>query len=474
MVSFRHDEDGTTETRWVEAGVLALPALIPGLLPDSGGKLVVVASHPDDETLGAGGMIFSALGAGASVHVIVCTSGEASHPHSPTHSPLHLASVRHTELGTALDRLSTGTGSSAALTWCQLGLPDGRLNQYGAVLEKALKSALQKNTPDTHARNSTGKTLASPRVVVAAPYRFDGHTDHDVAGAIAARVCERFECTLLEYPIWYWHWAHPGTDQEWADWKSFALMPAARGAKSAALLAHQSQISPLSPLPGDEVLLSAAFQEHFSRPVEIFRTSSSRPRGAREAAELFDGLYRRRPDPWNYLDSSYELHKRRVTLASLPAEHYDYAVEAGCSIGVLTADLATRCQHVLSLDASEVALASARYRLAGQKNIKLLRADLPGDWISVTQGEPDLVVVSEIGYFLTYAELRMLLEQIESSLRSGGHLLMCHWLHPVQGWELDGEVVHATATALGWQRLVVHRETDFLLEVFEPPGHEDA
>lgn len=472
MVKFRHDEAGTAETAWVEAGVLDLPALDPMSLPGPGGKLVVIASHPDDETLGAGGLIFSALRAGARVHVIMCTSGEASHPHSSTHSLDQLASVRLNELATALELLAVDSGSPVSLTWSHLGLPDGRLGQCVEDLEEALESELQAEPP--HAPATSDGVAAPGPTVLAAPYRCDGHPDHDAAGASAANVSARHGCALLEYPIWYWHWALPTSNREWTGWKTLALDTAARRAKNAALNAHQSQISPLSLFPGDEALLSEAFQGHFGRPNETFRSTPGKARGSTEAAAIFDGLYRQRPDPWNYLDSSYELRKRAVTLASLPADHYDYAIEAGCSIGVLTADLAARCSRVLGLDASEVALEMARHRLSGEKNVELLRADLPKDWPYTVRGHPDLVVVSEIGYFLTDAELRVLLGRIESTLRPGGHMLLCHWLQPVQGWELDGEAVHDAAAALGWRRLVTHRESDFLLEVFERPGREDA
>ncbi|MGP5319177.1 PIG-L family deacetylase [Arthrobacter rhombi] len=474
MVSFRHDEAGTTERAWVEAGILGLPALEPGLLPGRGGKLVVIASHPDDETLGAGGLIFSALNAGANVHVIVCTSGEASHPDSLTHGPERLAALRQTELATALGMLAADAPGAETPTWSHLGLPDGRLNQYRTVLEDALESALQPEAPDIHVRADISGAPAPWRPVVAAPYRFDGHTDHDTAGASAASVCARFGCALLEYPIWYWHWAHPTSNRQWAHWKSLVLRPAARVVKSKALMAHQSQIAPLSHLPGDEVLLSEAFQEHFRRPTETFQATPRASRGSKQAAGIFDGLYRQRPDPWNYVDSGYEKRKRAVTLASLPADHYEYVIEAGCSIGVLTADLATRCSFVLGLDASEVALASARDRLAEKTNVTLMRAILPRQWPATAQGHPDLAVVSEIGYFLTHAELSELLGRITATLRPGGHLLLCHWLHPVEGWELNGEIVHAAAATLGWHRLVLHRETDFLLEVFERPENNDV
>ena len=82
------------------------------------------------------------------------------------------------------------------------------------------------------------------------------------------------------------------------------------------------------------------------------------------------------------------------------------------------------------------------------------------------------MVASEIGYFLTAREWDDLLGAAAGSLVGGGHLLLCHWLGPIEGWELDGETVHAMARRrTGWRVLVAHRESEFLLEVLEKPVH---
>ncbi len=81
-------------------------------------------------------------------------------------------------------------------------------------------------------------------------------------------------------------------------------------------------------------------------------------------------------------------------------------------------------------------------------------------------GRFDLVVVSEVGYFLSPARLRELLHRAEASLTDEGVVVLCHWRHPIVGWPLDGPRVHEI-----WRhttRLPVvaeHREADFLLDV---------
>ena len=93
MVSFTHQDAGTPESDWAGSGAAALPEL-----PLDDGELaalsfIVLAAHPDDESLGAGGLMARLRGLGARVTVLLCTAGEASHPDSPTTTPEQLASL---------------------------------------------------------------------------------------------------------------------------------------------------------------------------------------------------------------------------------------------------------------------------------------------------------------------------------------------------------------------------------------------
>jgi SAM-dependent methyltransferase len=136
---------------------------------------------------------------------------------------------------------------------------------------------------------------------------------------------------------------------------------------------------------------------------------------------------------------------------------------------VLTARLAERCDELDALDASGRAIELARQRLEHLGHVRLRHVVLPAAW-SFPDGSLDLVVVSEIGYFLAANELDDLLRRAWSALRPGGHLLLCHWLGPIVGWPLDGEEVHRAARRLAGDPIVEHREEKFLLEVFEQPG----
>ncbi len=467
VVTFSHDNAGTPESAWFDAGVEDLPRLGDGVVPGRGERLIVLAAHPDDESLGAAGLIHMALHGGAVVHVIICTAGEASHPHSPTHSPGQLAERRRQELDAALQLLRDAVPEPAALSWRHLDLPDGQLARHADDLESALHVAMDRPPGEASLHQ------AFTRTVIAAPYRADAHPDHEAVGSAAARTATRRDLGLLEFPIWFWHWAEP-PHPAWHHWHALALNTASRDAKRAVLAAHRSQTSPLSPAAGDEVLLSEGFQDHFRRGTETFRWTAPGLRDSSSAARIFDDLYRRSPDPWDYLGSAYEHRKRAVTLAALPRDHYESAIEAGCSIGVLTAGLAERCSHVLGIDASQVALDAAGQRLADAGNVSLLRAELPAGWPALPSASVDLVILSEIGYFLAADEFQTLLQRAAVALQPGGVLLLCHWLHPIDGWELSGQVVHDMARSLGWKQVVEHREEDFLLEIFRAPGGGDA
>ena len=98
-MTFLHTDPGTGESAWAEAGLAALPALPMDPARLAATRFVVLAAHPDDETLGAGGLMATLHAAGAEVDVLLCTAGEGSHPGSPTHSPEQLSALRTAEFG---------------------------------------------------------------------------------------------------------------------------------------------------------------------------------------------------------------------------------------------------------------------------------------------------------------------------------------------------------------------------------------
>lgn len=466
MVSFTHNDAGTNEEDWARSGAAALPELPLDAGELAGRAFIVLAAHPDDESLGAGGLMARLHGLGAEVRVLLCTAGEASHPDSPSTTPKQLADLRLREFAGALGRLVPDAG------WQYLGLPDGKLAGHRDQVLAAIREAAA----------ATGRP--ADRVVLVAPYRNDGHTDHDALGSAAAEAAAASGYGLLEYPVWYWLWAGP-EDPAWQSWLRLPLTPAEEQAKAQAMAAHTSQVRALSDQPGDEVLLPSAFLQHFSRHWETFAwqrpgTPAVPPAGtaahaavapsayaAADAEGLFDTVHARSEDPWEYTTSWYEHRKRALTLAALPGRSYSAGLEIGCSIGTLSAELAERCGSFLAVDASSAALAHAARRLAHLPAARTRHLTVPQDW---PEGAFDLIVVSEVGYYLSPEELAALFERVEATLLPGGTLALCHWRHPIEGWELDGDTVHAAARRqLRWADAGLYRERDFVLEVFRAP-----
>ena len=513
MVNFTHLEGGTPEDDWAASD---LPATLPPLQLDGLERLVVVAAHPDDETLGAGGLLARAAQRGLPIVVVVLSSGEASHPDSTTHSAPQLAALREAELAEACAALAPAADLRL------IRLPDGGLSDRLDEATLAVTNAIDGGGPGTW---------------VIAPWRSDGHPDHTAAGEAAATAVANANARLLEYPIWAWHWSAPGSDV-WAGvwpgvWPQGATLSVLRLSaveqqkKGQALSGFPSQTRELSSLPGDEAVLGAAFLAYFRRDYETYIETSMPPAGTELSTEAssgavrplagtplagttvdgppdvhppgesptastaaaaatrdvtalhgataanrsltapyFDDLYAGTRDPWGFESRWYERRKRAVTLAALPRTRFTSVLELGCSIGVFTEQLAVRAETLLAIDISEEPLRVARERLAGHPEVTFDRLTVPREW---PEGSFDLIVLSEVGYYCSAADLRRLLERCRSSLTADGVLLACHWRHPVEVYPLTGDAVHAQlARVAGLQRTVHHVEYDFLLEVFEP------
>ena len=108
MVNFTHHDAGTSEAAWAGSPAARLPELPLDDAALAGRAFIVLAAHPDDESLGAGGLLARLHAVGATVRVLLCTAGEGSHPGSPTTTPEQLAAVRLQEFGDALRRLLGG------------------------------------------------------------------------------------------------------------------------------------------------------------------------------------------------------------------------------------------------------------------------------------------------------------------------------------------------------------------------------
>lgn len=428
--TFHHTDASTPEIRWRRV----LSALSRPVLDLTGvDHLVVVAAHPDDETLMAGGLIAVAHARGIAVDVVVATDGEASHPQSPTHRPADLVALRRVEVTAALRELAPSA------TLHHLGLGDGALHVQRDQLVRSLVDIIGVHGATT---------------LLVSTWRGDGHTDHESAALAAASAAWRTDARFLEAPIWLWHWGDP--EHPLGRGPILALPEAAQRAKSRAMQQHRSQVGPLSELPGDEALLSPSMLSHFERDVEVFFD------GIPGEENPFETLHAEQPDPWQVHGSFYETRKRALTLAALPHPRYRRVLELGCSVGALAADLAGRAARVVAVDESLTALRRAAATLAHLDNVELAHLQVPE---GLGRMDADLVVLSEIGYFLSPGRLRDVAHRLRSS--DVATVVACHWRHDISGWPLDGPAVHdILRDFLGMPSVVTIDDPDFVLDVF--------
>jgi len=185
--------------------------------------------------------------------------------------------------------------------------------------------------------------------------------------------------------------------------------------------------------------------------------------------EYFDALYAANDDPWSFTERWYERRKRALTIAALPHARYSRAFEIGCSIGNLTAELADRCDTLVSVDTAAAAVATARTRLVGVSNVELSVMNVPDQWPA---GAFDLIVLSEVAYYFYENDLHGLMDVVVASLNPSGVLVACHWRHPVADYPLTGDKAHELIrAAAGVEMMAEYVDHDLRLEIFgvEPP-----
>ncbi|MCU1502545.1 MAG: hypothetical protein JWM12_1899 [Ilumatobacteraceae bacterium] len=225
------DRSGPPEAQWLDA-LRTVPTIDPCVLVDR--RVVVVAPHPDDESLGVGGTVAELGAAGVPAAFICLTDGEAA----PT-NVAHLARVRRAELDRAVHHLVEDP------TVVRYGLPDGRLGDCSRELDERLAHDIR------------------PGDVVFVTLDGDGHPDHDAAGAAACRAATSAGAQLWYFPVWAWHWHDPSASPIARRGRRIQLGDVAMNAKRAAIACHRSQLFGAVPVvPRDHL-------PRFDRPFEI-------------------------------------------------------------------------------------------------------------------------------------------------------------------------------------------------------------
>ncbi len=183
------------------------------------------------------------------------------------------------------------------------------------------------------------------------------------------------------------------------------------------------------------------------------------------APSYFDDVYAAHDDPWGFATRPYEAAKYAATLAALPKTRYRSALEVGCSIGVLTRELAARCDRLLAVDVSDAALAQARARTRDLPGVTIARLRVPDE---DPGGAYDLVLLSEVGYYWSPADLDRAADLVARRLEPGGHLVLVHWTPFVADYPQTGDAVHDRLLARPeFRHLAGARAETYRLDVLE-------
>ena len=236
-----------------------------------------------------------------------------------------LGNIRESEQRNALARL--GVGSEHII---RLRLPDSDVGSHETELVDKLLSFVTKGTH------------------LVAPWRGDFHPDHEACGRAAEQVANRTGARLTSYFFWTWH-RGTTTTLDGLSLRSFPLNPHHLWSKSEALRCHRSQLTHESgePILPENLLAPAR------RPFEVFcilMTTNT------TSQEFFEAKYRENNDPWAFASNAYEQKRYSEILRALDHRRYRRGFEPGCSIGVLTARLASICEHVDAIDISPTAV----------------------------------------------------------------------------------------------------------------------
>jgi cyclopropane fatty-acyl-phospholipid synthase-like methyltransferase len=178
----------------------------------------------------------------------------------------------------------------------------------------------------------------------------------------------------------------------------------------------------------------------------------------------FDDLYASNADPWRFASSDYERAKYDATMAALPASHFSAGLEVGCSIGVLTRQLANRCASLLAVDVAEAALLQARRRCAGLPHVTIRRMRIPAEWPDRVF---DLILLSEVLYYFSPDDIARTASRTRACLSRGGAILLVHYILPTN-YPCSGDVASEIfITNVGLAPVLQRRETQYRLDLLQ-------
>ena len=187
----------------------------------------------------------------------------------------------------------------------------------------------------------------------------------------------------------------------------------------------------------------------------------------------FEEKYRRDIDPWGFRSSVYEHNKYQATVGALGRPRFQAGLEIGCSIGILTAMLARRCETLLAIDTSQTAVAEARRFCKSASNVTFAVNTLPQEYPA---GTFDLIVLSEVLYYFSFQDLEDVAVRCAEAIHPRGEIILCHWLgetdYPLTGHQasdLFATAIHETLPV----RTVLQND-GYRLERLSSPNKRDA
>jgi cyclopropane fatty-acyl-phospholipid synthase-like methyltransferase len=173
----------------------------------------------------------------------------------------------------------------------------------------------------------------------------------------------------------------------------------------------------------------------------------------------FQRIYEAGKDPWNYQSSPYEKAKRDATIAALAGRRFRSGLEVGCSIGELTHRLADHCDQLLGVDFIDEALAVARVRCVNEAWVSFRNVQVPREW---PEGRFDLIVLSEVLYFLSSEDGRKVVTRCKRYLTAAGVILLVNWLDKSPDDPCSGDAAAARFIETGrdWLRVGFNQRTE--------------
>jgi LmbE family N-acetylglucosaminyl deacetylase len=418
-----------------------LPVTIEELTCDR--PFVLLAPHPDDDILGAAGLMRQAHQRGIPFAVVFLTTGGASH-HHPDWPADRLAQLRRTEARSALSVL---LGFEPPTLFC--ALPDGKLADSWDAQTILAIAAFCRN------HNAHAAFVTDPN---------DDHADHKAAFGIASVLWWMGVVGAL--------WTMPvGTRLAGAQPGDMFRTLAVRGEanrKHAAINAHRSQrgavIPPEAGFTLTEDMIAPFLEQELFWPVAGVDETREAPNDPDE----FDQLFSQSADPWHYDVAPYEQVRFARTIEALGGRRFHSGLEVACAAGVLTERIAPHCDQLVAVDASREAIAHARRRLQQWTHIDIRVARMPDQ---LPDGRFDLIMLSDVLYYFGLRGLMEFLLAVIDRAQPDAMIVLVDYLGPM-GIAVNGEMAAEASIALarlhGWEPTRHERNDTMRLDRLEP------